>query len=104
MKPAPFDYVRPGSLDTTSTPFDRLGAERSDLYVYHVLPGSYTEVIEGLLPELRRRGMHVAAIIPVDLLGKAVNYTAIEAIANEFEIPLLCDAAESLVSLREDLP
>lgn len=48
------------------------------------------------LERLRNDGEHVAAIVPVDLLGKAVDYTAILAIAAEFGIPVLADAAESL--------
>ncbi|MCV9996516.1 aminotransferase class I/II-fold pyridoxal phosphate-dependent enzyme [Paeniglutamicibacter sp. ZC-3] len=55
-------------------------------------------------PELLRRGLirlaeegrRVAAILPVDLLGKAADYTNILAIADEFEVPVLSDAAESL--------
>lgn len=46
--------------------------------------------------ELRASGENVAAIVPVDLLGKAVNYTEILAIADEFGVPVLADAAESL--------
>ena len=41
-------------------------------------------------------GEHIAAIVPVDLLGKAINYTELLAIAEEFSIPVLADAAESL--------
>lgn len=48
------------------------------------------------LAGLRARGEKVAAIVPVDLLGKAVNYTSIVAVAEEFEVPVLADAAESL--------
>lgn len=48
------------------------------------------------LTTLRDAGEKVAAIVPVDLLGKAVNYTQIIAIADEFGIPVLADAAESL--------
>lgn len=48
------------------------------------------------LTDLRAAGERVAAIVPVDLLGKAVDYTAILAIADEFEVPVLADAAESL--------
>jgi dTDP-4-amino-4,6-dideoxygalactose transaminase len=48
------------------------------------------------LEELYRGGEKVAAIVPVDLLGKTVNYTAICAIAAEYGIPVLADAAESL--------
>jgi len=45
---------------------------------------------------LRDAGEKVAAVVPVDLLGKAVDYTQILAIAEEFGVPVLADAAESL--------
>ncbi|MFD6700686.1 MULTISPECIES: DegT/DnrJ/EryC1/StrS family aminotransferase [unclassified Microbacterium] len=48
------------------------------------------------LTTLRDAGEHVAAIVPVDLLGKAVDYTTILSIAEEFGVPVLADAAESL--------
>jgi dTDP-4-amino-4,6-dideoxygalactose transaminase len=48
------------------------------------------------LEQLTRAGERVAAIVPVDLFGKAVNYTEICAIAEEYGIPVLSDAAESL--------
>lgn len=48
------------------------------------------------LVSLRAAGERVGAIVPVDLLGKAVDYTSILAIADEFEVPVLADAAESL--------
>lgn len=48
------------------------------------------------LTELRDAGERAAAIVPVDLLGKAVDYTAILALAEEFGVPVLADAAESL--------
>lgn len=48
------------------------------------------------LTTLRDAGEHVGAIVPVDLLGKAVDYTTILAIAEEFGVPVLADAAESL--------
>lgn len=44
---------------------------------------------------VQSEGRHIGAIVPVDLLGKAVNYTEITKISKEFNIPLLCDAAES---------
>lgn len=48
------------------------------------------------LQTLRAAGESVAAIVPVDLLGKAVDYTTILEIASEFDVPVLSDAAESL--------
>jgi len=48
------------------------------------------------LVELRGQGASVKAAIPVDLLGKAVDYDALGAVCDEFEVPLFSDAAESL--------
>jgi len=48
------------------------------------------------ISEATATGKTVAAIVPVDLLGKAVNYTEILDIAAEHGIPVLSDAAESL--------
>jgi dTDP-4-amino-4,6-dideoxygalactose transaminase len=53
------------------------------------------ELLRQALTELRASGANVKAVIPVDLLGKTVNYTEILAIADEFEVPVLADAAES---------
>lgn len=53
-------------------------------------------LLHGAMVELRANGENVAAIVPVDLLGKTVNYTEILAIADEFGVPVLADAAESL--------
>ena len=55
-------------------------------------PALLREAIEQLTKDSERIG----AIVPVDLLGKAVDYTEICAIADEFGIPVLADAAESL--------
>lgn len=54
------------------------------------------ELLQAALGQLRADGERVAAIVPVDLLGKTINYTAILAVASEFEVPVLADAAESL--------
>lgn len=48
------------------------------------------------LESLQSAGEKVAAIVPVDLLGKTIDYTSILAIAEEFGVPVLSDAAESL--------
>lgn len=48
------------------------------------------------IEQLTKDGERIGAIVPVDLLGKAVDYTEICAIADEFGIPVLADAAESL--------
>ena len=54
------------------------------------------ELLREALVTLRAEGASVAAVVPVDLLGKAVDYTAILAIAEEHDVPVLADAAESL--------
>ena len=41
-------------------------------------------------------GRRIGAVLPVDFLGKAVDYTAILALCEEHGIPVLADAAESL--------
>jgi dTDP-4-amino-4,6-dideoxygalactose transaminase len=48
------------------------------------------------LEQFTQGGVKPTAIVPVDLLGKTVDYTAILAIAAEYGVPVLCDAAESL--------
>lgn len=48
------------------------------------------------LATLASEGTPATAIVPVDLLGKAVDYTAIEALAEQYGISVLADAAESL--------
>ncbi|GAB3616260.1 aminotransferase class I/II-fold pyridoxal phosphate-dependent enzyme [Okibacterium endophyticum] len=55
-----------------------------------------TVLLRRALEEYRERGRMPTAIVPVDLLGKAVDYAAVLAIADEFGIPVLSDAAESL--------
>lgn len=56
------------------------------------------------LGSLRDAGEQVAAIVPVDLLGKAVDYTGILAVADEFGAPVLADAAESLGASHRGKP
>ncbi|SDS34737.1 DegT/DnrJ/EryC1/StrS family aminotransferase [Agrococcus carbonis] len=53
-------------------------------------------LLEAALRELQRDGVDVAAIVPVDLLGRAADYSAILPIARRFGLAVLSDAAESL--------
>lgn len=53
-------------------------------------------LLRAALEELRSSGQTVSAVVPVDLLGKAVDYSEIVKICDEFKVPLLADAAESL--------
>lgn len=61
-------------------------------------------LLERALKELAAAGEHVAGIVPVDLLGKAVDYTAIGQLAAEYGVPLIADAAESLGALHMGKP
>lgn len=54
------------------------------------------DLLQRALQELSDNGTPAAAVIPVDLLGKAANYTEIEAVCSLFDVPVLADAAESL--------
>ncbi|WP_426517619.1 DegT/DnrJ/EryC1/StrS family aminotransferase [Diaminobutyricibacter sp. McL0618] len=53
-------------------------------------------LLERALGELRAAGETVAAVVPVDLLGKSADYTRILPIADAFGVPVLADAAEAL--------
>jgi dTDP-4-amino-4,6-dideoxygalactose transaminase len=53
------------------------------------------QLLREAMTELRAAGRKMPAIIPVDMLGKCVDYDAIGAVADDFGARLLCDAAES---------
>ncbi|MFC9333925.1 DegT/DnrJ/EryC1/StrS family aminotransferase [Arthrobacter sp. NPDC057009] len=53
-------------------------------------------LVEEAIDSLASSGERAKAIVPVDLLGKAVDYTTLTAIAARHGLPLLADAAESL--------
>jgi dTDP-4-amino-4,6-dideoxygalactose transaminase len=52
--------------------------------------------LERALARLRAAGESVAAVVPVDLLGKVADYTALEPIIAAHGASLVCDAAEAL--------
>ncbi|MFL6110171.1 MAG: aminotransferase class I/II-fold pyridoxal phosphate-dependent enzyme, partial [Catenulispora sp.] len=54
------------------------------------------QLLEAALIDLRRQGRRIAAAIPVDLLGRCADYTALEPICAQTGVPVLADAAESL--------
>lgn len=62
------------------------------------------ELLERALDQLAGEQRAVAALVPVDLLGRAVDYTAIESLADERQIPVLADAAESLGATHRGRP
>jgi dTDP-4-amino-4,6-dideoxygalactose transaminase len=49
-------------------------------------------------------GRRVAAIVPVDVLGKVAPYEEIQRLADDHQIPVLADAAESLGARRQGRP
>ena len=53
-------------------------------------------LLEQVLADFAARGERVAAVLPVDLLGKTANYTLIEPLAAQYGVPVISDAAESL--------
>lgn len=61
-------------------------------------------LLEHALNDQRARGRRVAAIVPVDLLGKVADYDAITSIAERAGVPVLADAAESLGARRNGRP
>ena len=54
------------------------------------------ELLGEVLDELSAAGESIGAVVPVDLLGKAIDYTAITALTERHGVKLLADAAESL--------
>lgn len=69
----------------------------ADLTTGNMDPG----LLRQALTNLRDAGERIAAVVPVDLLGKAIDYTSILAIADEFGVPVLADAAESLGAMHK---
>ena len=96
--------VRPGTVVITSTmtfvatanAIVYAGAEPFFIDSLEETGNMDPALLESALKELRNRGEVVSAIVPVDLLGKAADYTAIESIAKAYGVPVLSDAAESL--------
>jgi len=54
------------------------------------------ELLAEALAQLTKEGTPAKAIVPVDLLGKVVDHERIDALATEYGIPVLSDAAESV--------
>jgi dTDP-4-amino-4,6-dideoxygalactose transaminase len=61
-------------------------------------------LLEEALKSLTAAGERIGAVVPVDLLGKAVDYSAIAGIASTFGVPLIADAAESLGAVHGGKP
>ena len=61
-------------------------------------------LLEQAITSVKASGRRIGAVIPVDFLGKAADYSAVEPICNKHEIPVLADAAESLGALHKTQP
>ncbi|QEE60846.1 aminotransferase class I/II-fold pyridoxal phosphate-dependent enzyme [Salinibacterium sp. dk2585] len=62
------------------------------------------DLLEEALSDFARRGERVVAILPVDLLGKVADYSRIMLLADEYGVPVLSDAAESLGASHNGSP
>ncbi|WP_454085379.1 DegT/DnrJ/EryC1/StrS family aminotransferase [Georgenia sp. Marseille-Q6866] len=62
------------------------------------------DLLDHAVTDLRAQGKNIAAIVPVDLLGKVANYERISDVAERAGIPVLSDAAESLGAWRNGRP
>ncbi|WP_158862983.1 DegT/DnrJ/EryC1/StrS family aminotransferase [Leifsonia sp. AG29] len=104
--------VRPGDVVITST---LTFAATANAIAYtgarpHFIDSEYASgnmdpaLLQRALTELREAGKRVAAIVPVDLLGKAADYARILPIAEDFGVPVLADAAESLGASHHGRP
>jgi dTDP-4-amino-4,6-dideoxygalactose transaminase len=61
-------------------------------------------LLDEALNQLKRAGTPSAAVVPVDLLGKAADYSRIGPICEAHDVPLFCDAAESLGACHANRP
>nr|WP_141899266.1 aminotransferase class I/II-fold pyridoxal phosphate-dependent enzyme [Microbacterium agarici] len=62
------------------------------------------ELLAEALTTTYSRGLSVAAIVPVDLLGKSADYTRIIPLAESYDVDVLSDAAESLGATHAGRP
>jgi len=62
------------------------------------------DLLEQALTDFADRGERVAAVLPVDLLGRAADYTRIIPLAEKFGVPVLSDAAEALGARHRGRP
>ena len=62
------------------------------------------ELLEEALTSLRADGVRVAAVIPVDLLGRSADYTRLTPVCERFGVPIVSDAAEALGASHASRP
>jgi dTDP-4-amino-4,6-dideoxygalactose transaminase len=61
-------------------------------------------LLEDALTALRGDGVRVAAVLPVDLLGRCADYTRLASVCERFGVPLISDAAEGLGATHDGRP
>jgi dTDP-4-amino-4,6-dideoxygalactose transaminase len=61
-------------------------------------------LLERAIETLEQKERRVAAVVPVDFLGKTADYSAIDKICDERGIPLVSDSAESLGAFHKGSP
>jgi dTDP-4-amino-4,6-dideoxygalactose transaminase len=95
---APGDEVIVPTLTFAATAFSVTYAGATPVFVdaEEVGWGLDPELLEGALVARRRVGARVAAILPVDMVGRTADHDAILAVADAHGVPVLVDAAESL--------
>lgn len=104
--------VGPGDVVLTSTmtfaaTANAIAYTGAEPYFVDCLPDTGNmdpSLLAGALQSLSKRGEKIGAIVPVDLLGKTVDYTSIELLAGQYGVPLIADAAESLGALHAGRP
>ena len=60
--------------------------------------------LEQALTALAADGTPVAAVVPVDLLGRCADYTRLEPVCERFGVPIVSDAAEALGAAHASRP
>jgi dTDP-4-amino-4,6-dideoxygalactose transaminase len=81
-----------GSISPATFQGAALGFIDSDRETWNMDPALLAEA----LVHLAKRGRLPKAIIPTDIYGQCADYDAIEAIASQYGVPVVADAAESL--------
>ncbi|MFC7725895.1 DegT/DnrJ/EryC1/StrS family aminotransferase [Nocardioides sp. GCM10028917] len=61
-------------------------------------------LVEKAIEDQVQSGAHVAAVVPVDLLGKVADHARVGAVGARHGVPVLVDAAESLGARRAGRP
>ncbi|MGY1914940.1 DegT/DnrJ/EryC1/StrS family aminotransferase [Blastococcus sp. SYSU DS0973] len=61
-------------------------------------------LLEQALTSLRADGVRVAAVVPVDLLGRCADYTRLIPVCEHFGVPIVSDAAEALGASHDGRP